>query len=124
MPSSIIFLTFFMHYLRIFFQISKINKFVYDLQQVQRNISELSKKLEQLREEEQNILQTLQREMNKTGFGQTHLQILKLLKKSMTIDNNAISYYILEEKVSLYRGRLGHVTVPEFKMKNIKFLVV
>ena len=50
------------------------------LQQIQRDISDLSKKLEKLREEEKNILQTLQREKDKTSFGQTHLQILKVLK--------------------------------------------
>ena len=57
-----------------------MSKFVYDLQQIQRTISELSKKLEKLREEEQNILKLIQREKNKTSFGQTHLQILQLLK--------------------------------------------
>ena len=56
-----------------------MNKFVY-LQNIQRDISDLSKKLEKLREEETNILQTLQREKDKTSFGQTHLQILKVLK--------------------------------------------
>lgn len=50
------------------------------LQQIQRDISDLSKKLEKLREEEKNILQILQREKDKTSFGQTHLQILKVLK--------------------------------------------
>ena len=57
-----------------------MSKFVYDLQQIQRTISELSKKLEKLREEEQNILKLIKIEKNKTSFGQTHLQILKLLK--------------------------------------------
>ena len=57
-----------------------MSKFVYDLQQIQRTISDLSKKLEKLREEEQNILKLIKREKNKTSFGQTHLQILKLLK--------------------------------------------
>ena len=56
-----------------------MNKIVY-LQQIQRDISDLSKKLEKLREEEKNILQILQREKDKTSFGQTHLQILKVLK--------------------------------------------
>ena len=50
------------------------------LQQIQRDISDLSKKLEKLREEEKNILQILQREKDKTSFGQTHLQILKVLE--------------------------------------------
>ena len=50
------------------------------LQQIQRDISDLCKKLEKLREEEKNILQILQREKDKTTFGQTHLQILKVLK--------------------------------------------
>ena len=56
-----------------------MNKIVY-LQQIQRDISDLSKKLEKLREEEKNILQILQREKDKTSFCQTHLQILKVLK--------------------------------------------
>ena len=79
MPSSINFLIIFLctvFKIETKVQTSKMNKLVC-LQQIQRDISDLSKKLEKLREEEKNILQILQREKDKTSFGQTHLQISK-----------------------------------------------